>query len=39
MRKNVIVRNLPGPVDGKTDEDVIKLLTDEFGITQKVDIT
>ena len=35
-RKNVIVRNLP---EDKTDEDIIKLLTDELGITQKVNIT
>ena len=39
MRKNVIVRNLPEPSEDKTDEDNIKLLTDELGITQKVNIT
>ena len=39
MRKKVIVRNLPEPVDGKTDVDNIKLLTDELGITQEVNIT
>ena len=38
-RKNVIVRNLPEPTEDKTDEDNIKLLTDELGITQKVNIT
>ena len=38
-RKNVIVRNLPDPAEDKTDEDNIKLLTDELGITQKVNIT
>ena len=38
-RKNVIVRNLPEPAEDKTDEDNIKLLTDELGITQKVNIT
>ena len=38
-RNNVIVRNLPEPVEDKTDEDSIKLLTDELGITQKVNIT
>ena len=38
-RNNVIVRNLPEPVEDKTDEDNIKLLTDELGITQKVNIT
>ena len=38
-RKNVIVRNLPEPVEDNTDEDDIKLLTYELGITQKVNIT
>ena len=38
-RKNAIVRNLPEPTEDKTDEDNIKLLTDELGITQKVNIT
>ena len=38
-RKNVIVRNLPEPTEDTTDEDNIKLLTDELGITQKVNIT
>ena len=37
-RKNAIVRNLPEPAEDKTDEDYIKLLTDELGITQKVNI-
>ena len=39
MRKNVIVRNLPEPAEDKTDEENINLLTDELGITQKVNIT
>ena len=38
-RKNVTVGNLPEPTEDKTDEDNIKLLTDELGITQKVNKT
>ena len=38
-RKNVIVRNLPKTAEDKNDEDNIKLLADELGITQKVNIT
>ena len=38
-RKNVIMRNLPEPAEDTTDEDNIKLLTYELGITQKVNIT